>query len=71
MMAAWSIPADVFQPVRDARAAWERTQPQLFLETDVLSEPGDYRPPDRPLPVSRLAEHYHPHPQGGEHDRPR
>lgn len=50
MMASWSEPGSVFQPVRDARRLWEQSQPQLFIELPEAprspgAEPAAGQPP--------------------------
>lgn len=52
-MASWSTDAPVFMPVRIARRAWERTQPQLFLELEDLPEAAaSLGQEQRPSPLS-------------------
>lgn len=35
MLIPFAMPPEIYQPVRDARLAWERTQPQLFFDLEV------------------------------------
>jgi len=49
----------VFMPVRLARRAWERTQPQLFIDFDDLPEAAaslgqERRPSPSPAPLPSL-----------------